>query len=105
MKFIKRISPAAGVLAAAALLAGVGVGLAVAPTPAACKTALQSSDTLQEQSVKGFGLAADAIDYASSWNSTGLDRVIADTSALADEITPVQGEYREAANKCDGGDR
>lgn len=100
---IKKINLVAATIGGLTL--GLSLGLVTAPTPASCKEALQSSDKLQDYAAEGFGLAAGAIGYAVSWNSSGLDSVTASTNAVASKTSAEKLKYNEAAAKCDGAKR
>ena len=95
----------ATILAVGTLVLGVGIGVLAAPTPASCKEALSSADSVQSMSAEGFGYAGQALDYAVSWNVAGLDRTTVEMEQLASQVRSETATFNEAANKCDGGER
>lgn len=103
-KFPKRHKSLAAMIAGGALVlvGGFGLGLAAAPdkAPESCLLAIESGETIIGIQGEGLMTAADAIDSASRFSISGIDRNIDKLDGLAGELRVETPTYKMHVDRC-----
>lgn len=85
-----------------ALAGGFGLGLVAAPdkAPESCLQAIESGETIIGIQGEGLMTAADAIDSASRFSISGIDRNIDKLDGLAGELRVETPTYKMHVDRC-----